>query len=245
MDGDAARGRLNYRKSFKDLKWYEWVMIAAMILIAARSMVLAFTDSAAESNPPWLTVINFMSAICGIFCIFFTAKAHITNFIFAIVNTVTYAIYLRYWKIYGTLFLELLFYLPTEIISWIAWTKHRDGNNFNRTVARKLTSVQNILIAASVAATGIVYHAVLTSVGGNVAWFDAYTVSIGIVATLLELGRYREQYIWWLITDFVAVGMFVIHFDAVYLTKKIIYLIMAVIGLINWIKLSRENHENT
>ena len=243
MAGHSDR-KLSYIRSFRTLRWYEWLMIAVMCLIAVRSMVLSFSDSGAEANPPWLTVVNFVSAVCGIFCIFFTAKAHITNFVFAIVNTVTYAVYLWYWKIFGTMCLEVFFYLPTEIISWILWLRHRDGADTNRTMARKLNVSQNIIVAAAVAAAGIVYHAVLVRVGGNVAWLDAYTVSIGIAATLLELGRYREQYIWWLITDFVAVAMFVTHFDPVYFTKKSIYLIMAIIGLINWVKLSKENKSN-
>ncbi|MCR5660605.1 MAG: nicotinamide riboside transporter PnuC [bacterium] len=80
--------------------------------------------------------------------------------------------------------------------------------------------------------------------GNNPAWLDASTVAIGIAATVLSMLRFREQYIWWLITDFVAVAMYIARFDPVYLTKKSIYLIMAVIGLINWIKLSRINKAN-
>jgi len=38
--------------------------------------------------------------------------------------------------------------------------------------------------------------------------------------------------------------MFIQHFDPVYLTKKSIYLIMAIIGLINWVKLSKMNAAN-
>lgn len=80
---------------------------------------------------------------------------------------------------------------------------------------------------------------------GEVAWFDAFTLSIGIVATILELFRFREQYVWWIITDVVSVGMYIAHFDAVYLTKRSIYLVMAIIGLINWAKLNRNrNIEN-
>ena len=45
--------------------------------------------------------------------------------------------------------------------------------------------------------------------------------------------------------DVIAVGMYIVDFDPVYLTKKSIYLIMAVIGLMNWIKLQKErNSEN-
>ena len=67
---------------------------------------------------------------------------------------------------------------------------------------------------------------------------------MGIVATYLQLFRFREQYVWWLIQDIIAVAMYVVAFDPVYLTKKSIYLIMAVIGLINWIKLQKTRNIN-
>lgn len=80
---------------------------------------------------------------------------------------------------------------------------------------------------------------------GTVPWLDAFTLAIGIVAVVLEMFRYREQYVLWIITDIIAVVMYIQHFDPVYLTKKSIYLIVAVIGLINWIKLNKtRNIEN-
>lgn len=85
--------------------------------------------------------------------------------------------------------------------------------------------------------SAFIYHMILVRIGGEVAWFDAFTLSIGIVATILELLRYREQYVWWIITDVVSVGMYIAHFDAVYLTKRTIYLIMAIICLVNWARL--------
>lgn len=235
----------NIKKSFKELKWYEYLMGAVMVFIAARAMVLGFTEGSADGNPPWLTVINFISAVCGVLCIFFTAKANISNFVFATVNTIVYAIYLVYWHIWGTAALEILFYIPMNFISWYFWAKHRDQEITQKTKAKRLTIPQNVICAVIVLSAGLIYHAVLVRIGGEVAWFDAFTLSIGIVATILELLRYREQYVWWIITDVVSVGMYIAHFDAVYLTKRSIYLIMAVIGLANWAKLNKtRNIEN-
>lgn len=231
-------------KSFKEMKWYEWLMAAVMILIAGNVMVQAFINPAAGGNPAWLTVINFISAVCGIFCIFFCAKANISNFGFAVVNTVVYAIYLWYWKIYGTFFLEVLFYFPMNIISWWAWTRHRDVFEPHKAMSKKLTPIQNIIITAVVFVSAFIYHAILVRVGGTVAWLDAFTVSIGIIATILEAKRYKEQYTWWIITDVIAVAMYIAHFDPVYLTKKSIYLIMAIIGYINWSRLNKRNVNN-
>lgn len=235
----------NIKKSFQELKWYEYLMGAIMIFIAARAMVIGFATGSADGNPPWLTVINFVSAVCGVICIFFTAKANISNFVFASVNTIVYAIYLVYWHIWGTALLEILFYIPMNFVSWYFWAKHRDQEMTQKTKSKKLTLLQSGICAAVVVASALIYHGVLVKVGGEVAWFDAFTLSIGILATILELLRYKEQYVWWIITDIVSIGMYIAHFDLVYLTKRSIYLIMAVIGLMNWAKLNRmRNAEN-
>ena len=235
----------NIKKSFKELKWYEYIMGTIMVLIAARAMVIAFTTGFADGNPAWLTRINFISAVCGLICIFLSAKANISNFAIATVNTIVYAIYLVYWHIWGTAMLEILFYIPMNFVSWYFWAKHRDEEITQKTKAKKLTLLQNGVCAAIVVVSALIYHVILVKLGGEVAWFDAFTLSIGIIATILELLRYREQYVWWIITDIVSVGMYIAHFDAVYLTKRSIYLIMAVIGLVNWAKLNRSrNAEN-
>jgi len=229
----------NLKKSFQELKWYEYIMGAIMIIIAANAMIEGFTMGSSDGNPAWLTVINFISAVCGVICIFFTAKANISNFLFATVNTIVYAIYLVYWHIWGTAALEIVFYIPMNFISWYYWAKHRDQEITQKTKAKRLEMWQNAVCAALVIGGAYVYHMILVKIGGEVAWFDAFTLSIGIIATILELLRYREQYVWWIITDIVSVGMYIAHFDAVYLTKRSIYLIMAIIGLINWAKLNK------
>lgn len=234
----------NLKKSFRSLKWYEWLMAAVMVAIAAWVMISAFTDPASSSNPPWLTILNFISAVCGVVCIFFCAKAQISNFAFGLVNTVVYTVYLAYWHIWGTMCLEMFLYFPINIISWVIWSRHRDDVEQEKTKAKKLNAWQDFGVAMIVIGSTMIYHSILVRVGGNVAWLDAATVAIGIIATILEMFRYREQYVLWIITDIVAVAMFIQHFDPVYLTKKSIYLIMAVIGLINWCKLQRRNMEN-
>jgi len=233
----------NIKTSFKQLKWYEIIMIIIMVIIASIAVVEAIVHPETSTNPLWLTIINFISAICGIMCIFFCAKANISNFIFAVVNTFVYAIFLWYHKIYGTFALEVLFYQPVNIISWYIWAKHRDEKLIEKTKAKKLTVTQNILSAVIIILGGVIYHAILVKLGGTVAWLDAFTLSIGIIAVLLEMFRFKEQYFWWIITDIIAVAMYIVHFDLVYLTKKSIYLIMAIIGIINWTKLQKERNK--
>jgi nicotinamide mononucleotide transporter len=98
-------------------------------------------------------------------------------------------------------------------------------------------------LAAVLAAT-LLYHEILVRAGGTVPWLDAATVAIGIAATGLQTFRFREQYIWWLVTDVFAVTQYVLKRDPVYTTKKAIYLIEAIVGLRNWHRLSQKNKTN-
>ena len=100
-----------------------------------------------------------------------------------------------------------------NFISWYFWIKHRDQVITHKTKAKKLTIFQNSYFAVFIVIMAWLYHIILVKIGGEVAWFDAFTLSIGIVATILELLRYREQYIWWIITDIVSVGMYIAHFE--------------------------------
>jgi len=235
----------NLKRSFRDLRWYEWLMMAVMIAIAGYTMAMAFIDPGSSHNPAWLTVINFISAIAGVLCIFFTAKASISCCVFGIINTVVYVIFLAYWQIYGTMCLEIFVYMPFNIIQWFIWAKHRDCALTEKTMTKRLSYKADMGVAILVAVAGYLYYIVLDGVDGNVPLLDAYTVAIGIIAVALSAFRYREQYILWLITDIVAVAMYIVFYDPVYLTKKTIYLIMAFIGLYNWYTLNKvRNPEN-
>lgn len=51
--------------AFKNLRWFEWVMFLAMIVIGAFYMV---TD---KTHPHWYLVVNYICSIMGISCIFY------------------------------------------------------------------------------------------------------------------------------------------------------------------------------
>lgn len=241
-------------RAFASLKWYEIIMCIIMLGISIYYAILP-----QEGTPQWLAIINFISGLCGIICVFFCAKANRMNFPFAVINTFVFMIYLAYFGIWATFWLEAIVYMPFNIISWIKWYQHKDEEDELLAKAKRLTILQHIFVTAFVIILTIVTHFTLTAVAGNtwinfatkygwnitvMRWLDSSIFAIGIVATMLQLLRYSEQYIWWLITDVIAVAQYVIKGDPVYTTKKTIYLIEAVVGLKNWTKLAKKNIEN-
>ena len=227
------------KKAFRNLKWYEWLMFAAMIVIGGYYLV---TD---KTHPMWYLIVNYISSIAGVCCIFLCAHASWPNWVFAIVNTVLYIIILFYNKVYGTMALELVYYMPTNILGLLMWRKHPDTQEEDKCKTRVMSWPCRLLMLGIVLVSTTVYHFILVKIGGATAWLDALVVAIGVIATYYELKRFADQYILWLITDVIAVIQWIILADGIMITKKSIYLIMAVVGLINWFRLQRErNAEN-
>lgn len=241
-------------KAIKSLTWWETILCIIMIGISIYYAIMP-----QDGMPQWLAIINFISGLCGVMCVFLTAKANRMNFPFACINTLVFMIYLYYFGIWATFWLELCVYMPMNIISWINWYKHKDDNNKLLAKSKKLNWWQNILVCGIIAGLDVLVHFFLMSVAGDswmrfaqnfgwnvtlMQWLDSTIFAIGIVAVVLEALRYTEQYVWWLITDVVAVAQYVIKGDPVYTVKKTIYLIEAFVGLKNWNDLSKKNKTN-
>ena len=241
-------------RAIRSLKWYETVMCIIMLVIS-----VYYAVRPEEGCPRWLAVINLISGMCGVMCVFLTAKANRMNFPFAMVNTTVFVIYLYYFGIWATFWLELAVYMPLNIVSWWRWTKHKDEEDELLAKSKKLSIVQNVIVALAIAAISIIVHYTLSELAGNswmrfaqdhgwnitvMQWMDSVIFAIGITASVLELFRYKEQYAWWIITDIVAVAQYAIKRDPVYTTKKAIYLMEAFIGYSNWNRLSKKNTDN-
>ena len=92
-------------KAVKSLKWYETIMCIVMIGIS-----IYYAIQPQEGMPQWLAIINLISGLCGVMCVFLTAKANRMNFPFAVINTTVFMIYLFYFGIWGTFWLEAIVY---------------------------------------------------------------------------------------------------------------------------------------
>ena len=240
--------------AIKSLTWYEAFMCVVMIGIS-----VWYAIKPIDGCPQWLAIINLISGICGVVCVFLCAKANRMNFPFAVINTTVFMIYLFYFGIWATFWLEAIVYFPMNIISWVKWYQHKDEENLLLAKSKKLTVAQHLIVVAIIATLTIVTHFTLSAVAGDtwmrfasafgwnvviMKWLDSAIFAIGIVAVTLEMLRYSEQYVWWLVTDVFAVTQYALKKDPVYFTKKMIYLIEAVIGLRNWKMLAKKNVNN-
>lgn len=218
---------------FSDWTLFEisWLIISTLTML---TLSIVWGDSP----------MALISGITGIISVVLCAKGKISTYAFACVNVGLYAIIAYQNRLFGEVMLNGFYYLPMNIVGFYMWRKQKDDEG--TVIARRLTAKQIILLVIGLLIAITAYWRVLVALGGNLQLIDSITTVLSIVAFLLQIGRFMEQWILWLIINVFSITMWslllgtpegsvtmIIMFSA--------YLINGVYGFRNWLKLSNVN----
>ena len=211
------------------LNLLDWGFIAVALIAAVYTL---FTSSDAQ---PLYLAATLITLITGVFYMILGAKGRRSNFIFCIINTLTFAFVAYANQFYGSLAINLLYYLPCSFIGFYLWGRNSRQNH--EVIARKLALRQAIIIAVAliIGTTGLKFA--LDALGGTSTFLDSLGTISAIIANLLVLARYREQWLVWMISDLAQLALWGFTGDPAMIALRILYPITAIYGYINWRKL--------
>lgn len=184
------------------------------------------------------TPIGIVCGISGVICVALTAKGKISSYLFNFIQIVTYMIIVWELKLYLE-FGENIFYFVTCIYGVIFWKKNMDKKT-QQIKARKLKLWQIVVVAAGIAAGTIALGYFGQAVLGNaLPYYDAFTNVTAIVAQLLMVFCYREQWLVWIVIDIVCLIMFISLGQWSMVAMYVAWTINAFYGWYNWSKLNK------
>ncbi|WP_235424638.1 nicotinamide riboside transporter PnuC [Chelonobacter oris] len=195
------------------------------------------------------SILATVAAITGILCVIFVSKGKISNYIFGFISVTCYA-YISYtFKLYGEMMLNLLVYVPVQFIGFYMWRKHMHTKNvahkieYDEVLAKALTLKQwGIVIAASAIGT-FAYTQLLHNLGSALPALDGVTVVLSIVAQILMILRYREQWALWIIVNLLTISLWTAMWikngetSLPLLVMYIMYLWNSIYGYHNWARM--------
>lgn len=179
------------------------------------------------------SLIDFAAACCGICSVVLCAKGKKSGFVFGLLNAVGYSLIAYSTRYYGEVLLNVLFYIPINIISYVSWKKNQFEDK-NEVIPKKLTLSQSIAGIAVVTAMTVALHVFLNAIGGAMTVLDGTTTILSIASSLLMWRRYAEQWLGWIVVDGVTVCMWAIAGDVVMTVMWLAYLVNAFYGYILW-----------
>lgn len=209
-----------------------WLVISGTLIVV---LSLIWGDS----------LLAIFSSLAGVISVVLCAKGKIENYAFGLFQAVTYGILCYQAHIYGEVMYNILM-VPMIIIGFFSWKKNMGEDNAE-VKARNLTLKGWIaLIVGSVAAVAG-YSLILKMLGGSFAMVDSTSTTLSVIATLLMLARYSEQWVMWIFVNVVSVilwTMALIQGDSGAITLVVMwtaYLFNSIYGYINWRKMAKEN----
>ena len=111
-------------------------------------------------------------------------------------------------RFYGEV-IENIFYLVTMVIGIFIWKKNLMKNEDGTTqiMPKKMTAKYYVITILITLICTIIIGYGLTLINSNQAYIDAATNVISVVAQLLMIKGYKEQWIWWLILNILCLIM--------------------------------------
>lgn len=193
----------------------------------------------------WI-IFQTISTISGILCVFLVAKKDIRNYYIGVIAVVTYgAVALHAGYVYDYL-LNIYFLVPVQIIGLYMWNQHKDNKKDNEVVTAPfkhkwlvgITSLIAILLISTV-----FYDSVSVALKGNPStmpylfrFLDASTTVLTIVAQILMILRYKEQWILWIVVNVFSLIMWIYLGYPITIVMWVVYLINSIYGYIVWNK---------
>lgn len=193
------------------------------------------------------SLLGLTSSLTGMLCVVLVAKGKISNYYFGIIQVSTYAYIAYTYKLYGEATLNAFFYLPIQFIGLYMWNKNRtlESTRGEDVSVKRLNKKGWLLLIIVSFVASLIYAEILRSIGGQQVRIDSVAVVLSIIAQILMLKRYAEQWILWILVNLLSIILWVITLlnneGADNWTMTVMwtaFLINSIYGYINWIKMS-------
>ena len=213
--------------------WFERIFLLSMTLL--QIIVYCFAPD---------TPIGMVCGVAGVICVVLTAKGKISSYIFNFIQMITYMIIC--WD--AALYLEFgeqVFYFIACIFGVLLWrknmAKNKDGSK--QVIAKKFRPWHWVATAVVTAASTLILGYFGDNIlGSTLSYLDAFTVALAVIAQLLMVWRYREQWAVWIVIDVSSLIMFVILSQWSMVAMYVAWTVNAIYGWYNWSKLEKLSH---
>lgn len=187
------------------------------------------------------TPIGMICGVAGVVCVVLTAKGKISSYLFNFIQMITYMVICWDAKLYLE-FGEQIFYFVACIFGVFLWKKNMKKNDDGTTqvIAKKFMPWHWVVTVVVTVVTTILLGTFGNQIlGSTLPYLDAFTVALAVIAQLLMVWRYREQWAVWIVINVSSLVMFVALGQWSMVAMYVAWTINAFYGWYNWTKLNK------
>lgn len=204
-----------------------------------------------QSYQTWQIGIEMIAAIFGLVSVLFSIKKKIWVYPTGIISTLLYVYILYSFGLVGDMLINV-YYTVMSIYGWLLWSKNQ--NEYYEVSVKKATSkdwkIAAVLFVLSSIFVAFVYYykpvleqwqtGVQQAVGLHhldwANWLDVFTTSLFLVGMWFMAKRRIENWIFWIIADFISVPMYIYKGLGITAIQFVIFTYLATRGYLVWRK---------
>ena len=184
-----------------------------------------------------LTLSSSLNLVLG-------AKGKVAGLYFAIINSALYAINCFSIPLHGEIMYNLLYSIPVSATAIFMWKKNSaDSGEVKFRIMTPRFAAGTVVV--TIAGT-LIYAKILVWLGGNFAFMDSLTTVVSVIASMLYLLRYSEQWLMWVIVNALSIVMWIMVFMSgdksaiLIIIMKCVNLCNSSYGYWNWRKIAKK-----
>lgn len=198
----------------------------------------------------WLGWIGIVSSLSNVVCVILVAKKKMSNYVWGILGVITYAIVAYAYQNTGEWMLNAFYYLPLQFVGLVAWNRSIGQKALNTTGnvnTKKLSNKMRITIYGLSFALAFAYAWVISLPAVQMFMYgetfvrsywaflvDSASTTFSVVAMILMIKRYQEQWGLWIIVNMLTVIIWIITFNPIMLAQWLVFLVNSIYGYIKW-----------
>ncbi|AZA50744.1 nicotinamide riboside transporter PnuC [Chryseobacterium carnipullorum] len=202
-------------------------------------------------------LLEATGTVFGILSVYFSIKKNIWVYPTGIISTLIYVYILFNFGLLGDCMINV-YYTAMSIYGWILWSKNsKDHIHVDVSWAtRRERMFAGFLFVLSIALVTLIYYYKpyidnhFSMDGANLGlyhldwanWLDVITTSIFLVGMWLMARQRIENWIFWIIGDFICIPMMIFKELGITSVQYLVFTIMAILGYLNWKKSLKEKN---
>lgn len=180
-----------------------------------------------------MTSFEAAGVILGLANVFLIVRRSVWNYPFGLATVMVYGVVFFEARLYSDVLLQVFFFVA-QVYGWWYWTRGLKAPT-GRIVPETLSSSGRMIALACTATVSVSLGAVMGAFTDAALPFWDATVTAGSVTAQVLLARKNiENWLFWIGTDVLAIGLFAVK--GLYVTAGLygVFLLMAIAGLIAW-----------
>jgi nicotinamide mononucleotide transporter len=177
----------------------------------------------------WLEIV---AVVFGILSVWFARKENIWVYPTGIVNVLIYVYLCFFAGLYADMAING-FYFVMSVYGWYNWSR-RDASLHHVSITGLSVTQWLLYILLIGVSFAIIYFVLTHYTNSTVPLFDSFTTSLFIIAMWLMAIKKIENWILWILGDLLVIPMFAVKGLAFTSIQYIVFLVLAVMGYIEW-----------